>query len=96
MLRGILWIVLALAILSVAAGAVTVGSGRIVLPWLAGRVGWRRWGWAMVALGLFMALESVPRLAEASAGLVLVLSTVALLPLAISLILQVRAQLPRG
>lgn len=44
----------------------------------------------MVALGLLMALESVPRLADAAAGLVFVLSTVALLPLATSLILQVR------
>ena len=93
--QGILWIVLIFAILAIAAGVVTVRSGRVPVPWLRGRVLWQRWGWAMVALGLFMILESVPRLAGFSAGWVFVLSTIALLPLAVGLILQLRAQLPR-
>src|SRR6185312_6600902 len=63
---GILWIVLILAIVSVAAGAVTVSTGRVAVPWLRGRVIWQRWGWAMVALGLFMVLEAAPRLAGSS------------------------------
>ena len=40
---GILWIVLVLAILAIAAGAVTVRSGRVAVPWLRGRVIWQRW-----------------------------------------------------
>jgi hypothetical protein len=95
MLRGMLWIVFALAILAIAAGVVTVRSGRVALPWLRGRVLWQPWGSAMVALGLFMVLESMPRLAGFSAGWVFVLSSAALLPLAVGLILQLRAQLPR-
>jgi len=96
MSHGILWIVLILAILAIAAGTVTVRSGRVAVPWLRGRVLWNRWGWAMVALGLFMVLESVPRLAGLSAGWVYLLSSAALLPLGLSLILQLRAQLPRA
>jgi hypothetical protein len=93
---GILWIVLVLAILAIAAGAVTVRSGRVAVPWLRGRVIWQRWGWAMVALGLFMVLEAVPRLAGSSDGWLFVLSSVAVLPLAIGLVLNHSAQLPRA
>jgi len=44
MSHGILWIVLILAILAIAAGTVTVRSGRVAVPWLRGRVLWNRWG----------------------------------------------------
>ncbi|HEX4726390.1 MAG TPA: hypothetical protein VH298_01240 [Jatrophihabitans sp.] len=93
---GILWIVLVLAILAIAAGAVTVRSGRVAVPWLRGRVIWQRWGWAMVALGLFMVLEAMPRLVGYSDGWVFVLSSVAVLPLVIGLVLNHSAQLPRA
>lgn len=93
---GILWIVLALAVLSVVSGGVTVGTGRVAVPWLRGRVIWQRWGWAMVALGVFMVLEAVPRLAGSSDGWLFILSTVAVLPLAVGLILNHSAQMPRA
>lgn len=93
---GIFWVVLVLAVASVTSGAVTVSTGRVAVPWLRGRVIWQRWGWAMVALGLFMVLEAAPRLAGSSDGWLFVLSNVAALPLAVGLILNHSAQMPRA
>jgi hypothetical protein len=56
------------------------------------RVRWKPWGQAQLALALFIALETVPRLAGCSAGWVLAISLVAPAPLIASLVLQKRAQ----
>jgi hypothetical protein len=73
-------------------GVVTLTAGRVIQPWLRERVIWRPYGWAQVSLGLMVLIGTTPRIAGASAGLVFVLSAVALLPLAAGIVFLFRAQ----
>jgi hypothetical protein len=89
------WVVLVLGVSALVTGAVTVARGKVALPWLGQRVFWRPWGWGQVSLGVFIMLETVPRLADGPDALVLVLSLVALAPLAGCIVLCRGARLRR-
>lgn len=89
------WVAFVAGLSALVTGTVTVARGKVALRWLRQRVSWRPWGWGQVLLGVFIVLETVPRLANGPDALVLALSLVALAPLAGSLVLYRRAQLPR-
>ena len=89
------WVVFIVGIVSLAMGIFTVARGRVPLAWLRQRVRWQHWGWGQVLLGVFVLLETIPRLADSPAALVLGLSFVALVPLAGSISLYRRTHLRR-
>lgn len=90
------WVALIMGILALATGGVTVARGNVALPWLRRRVRWQPWGWGQVLLGVFLMLETLPRLANGPAALVLGLSFGALAPLAACIALYHSAQLRRS
>jgi hypothetical protein len=92
-------VALATGLISVVLGAVTAIRDRPLLPqsalpWLRRRpkrqvVNWRRFGAGQVLFGIYVLIETVPRVADASAHLIFVCSLVAFVPLAASLTLNV-------
>ena len=62
------------------------------LPWLRHRPQWKPEGYRKVLLGVFALLIGLPRLAGGSAFIVLVFSTVALIPLVGSGVLGLQAR----
>jgi hypothetical protein len=89
------WVVLILAMFALATGGVTIAREKVALAWLRYRVCWRPWAWGQVLFGVFLMLETIPRLAHSPAALVLGLSFVALAPLAGSVALYRSARLRR-
>jgi hypothetical protein len=76
------WIALAVGCLSIGAGALALAGGKVlVLPWQRQRIRVRPWAWSQVLLGIFLLLETVPRLADASVTVVLGFSFGAAIPL---------------
>jgi hypothetical protein len=95
--QAVSWLALVSAIPTIVIGAVTLVRRRAALPWLQRRpVRWKPWGWALITLGLFTLLETVPRLAGFSAGWTFVLSCLAILLLPVGFWLQGRAQPSRA
>ena len=90
------WVALVAGLATAATGIITLARRRVVLPWMRRRVHWKPWGRALVLMGVFGMLEVVPRLAGASADLVLGLSIAAVAPLAGAVALQARAHLPKS
>lgn len=88
------WVAVIAGICALATGGATIVRRKVAFPWLRQRVRWQPWAWGQVLLGVFLMLETIPRLARGSAALVLGLSFVALAPLAGSLALY-RSARPR-
>lgn len=82
LVTGTTWVAFVVGILVLVTGAATLARREPVLPWLRARVEWRRWGGSQILLGVFVMLETLPRLAHGPALLVLVFSVVAFVPLA--------------
>jgi hypothetical protein len=91
------WAALAAGVFGGITGSVTLGRRTVtVLPWLDRGGSWQRVGWSQILFGIFVLVETVPRLANGSAGLILGLSLAALIPLAGSVALQASAQRSRS
>jgi hypothetical protein len=95
-LEAATWAALVAGILAGVNGAASLIRRQVTLPSLRPRFRWRPHGWAQVLFGLFVLLETVPRLASGSDLLIVVFSVVALVPLAVSTALLMRSELARA
>lgn len=91
---AMLWATCGLGLLALTTGVVSLLL-RQVFPWLRSRVRWQPWAWSNVMFGLFLMVESVPRLAGTTPGWALGFSLVAFVPLAAFVDLSMRARLRR-
>ena len=85
------WAALFVGVFMLATGSVTLMRRDVAIPWLRPRRQWKREGWAEVLFGLFVMVETVPRLVNGSPDLVFGLSIAALVPLAGAILLRMRA-----
>jgi hypothetical protein len=84
----------AAGIVSVALGVATLMRHR-VFAWARRRpLRWKPFGWSQVLMGVWVIVETVPRLAAWPAVLVLATSIVALVPVIGAGVLQTRARRP--
>lgn len=86
------WTAFATGIVAVAIGTVTLASKTVALPFARRRMHWQGYGLGMVLLGIWVTVETVPWLADASPDLMLALSVVAFVPLAAAITLLMRAR----
>jgi 2-polyprenyl-6-methoxyphenol hydroxylase-like FAD-dependent oxidoreductase len=88
------WTAFGAGLLVLADGVTSLVRRQVVLPWMRQRIEWQRFGWSQVLLSTFILLETVPRLANVSSGVVLAISVVAFVPVLAAGIVQMRAQRP--
>jgi hypothetical protein len=95
-LEAVTWAALVAGILAGVNGAASLIRRQVTLPWLRRRFRWRQHGSGQVLFGLFILLETVPRLANGSDLLIMVFSVGALIPLAAAAALLMRSELSRA
>jgi hypothetical protein len=86
------WIALIVGVLGFAHGIGTLARQQVVMPWMRGNVDWKLYGWSQALFGVFLAIETVPRITGAPDGLTLDLSMVAFVPMLAGVIFQLRAR----
>jgi hypothetical protein len=94
---GVAWLMTVLGAASILDGLYTLRRRKAwKLPWLQHRQRWQPEGRRKILFGVFALLIGLPRLAGGSALVVLVFSTVALIPMAGAAMLSLQARSPRN
>ena len=88
------WVAFGLGLLALTTGVVSLARQQL-FPCLRHRARWQPWAWSTIMFGLFLVTETVPRLADATAGWTFALSLAAFAPLVAFVDFSIRDRLKR-